>query len=75
MFAILVVVFFLSDGSKQTMSEVVPAPPTAQLSAEACAKRANQYANDFHNRTDKAIVGVGFHCDILDDPAVKKTGA
>lgn len=75
MFAILVIVFFLTDGSKRTEAVLIPSPPTEELAEKACTEKANQYASDFHKHTDDAILGVGFKCDILDDPTVAKKGA
>lgn len=68
MFAILVVIFFLTDGTKQVLTQVEP-------TESGCVAQANQYAKDFSGHTDKRILGVGFRCDVLDDPTAAKRGA
>ena len=65
MFAVLVVIFFLRDGTRHVQAQVEP-------TEAACTAQANKYANDFYGHLDPSILGVGFRCDVLDNPPVRK---
>lgn len=67
MFWLLIVVFFMVDGSKHPFVQLEP-------TEAACTADANLLATDAHAHPMDGLLGAGVQCDgPFDDPTVPKT--